>query len=133
MPAGCTVNTLVPPGTGTNLEYVSFLVPGGSLPEIDVDVLTGTPPISGFENCAKNLTFHGLPACDLSLPAGQIPATRILIFQRGSAYNHIAIEYQDADALANWDTFPATFSFTDQIIYLCARAGAPPSRSNTTK
>lgn len=113
-PAGWTVkvNTSVPPGTGTNPEYVTFSAPGTSLPEIDIDVLTGTPPFTGFENC-RNLIFRGLPACSLSLPAGQNPASRLLIFQRGSAYFHIAMVYESADALASWDTFLSSFSFAD--------------------
>lgn len=114
-PAGWTVkvNTSVPPGTGTSPEFVTFSASGSSLPQIDLDVLTGAPPFTGFENCDRNMIFRGLPACDLSLPAGQNPATRLLIFQRGSAYFHIAMMYEDAGAVANWDSFLASFSFTD--------------------
>jgi LysM repeat protein len=114
-PAGWTVkvNTPVPPGAGTSPEFVTFSAPGSSLPQINLDVLTGTPPFTGFENCDRNMIFRGLPACDLSLPAGENPASRLLIFQRGSAYFHIAMIYENARALADWDAFLASFSFTN--------------------
>lgn len=114
-PSGWTikVNRAVPPGTGSNPEYVTFSAPGRNLPAIDVDVLTGTPPFTGFENCARNLTFHGIQACNMSLPVGQTPAQQLLIFQRGNAYFHMAMRYEDAGALTQWDAFLATFGFTD--------------------
>jgi LysM repeat protein len=114
-PAGWTfkINTSVPSGPGLSPEYVTFSAPGRSLPQIEIDVLTGAPPFTGFENCVKNLTFRGIPACSLSLPAGQNPALRLLIFQKGNAHFHIGMYYQDEGSLAIWDSFLATFNFTN--------------------
>jgi LysM repeat protein len=105
------VNTSVPSGPGWSPEYVTFSAPGSSLPRIEIDVLTGTPPFTGFENCDKNLTFRGMPACSISQPAGQNPAARLLIFQKGNAYFHIAMQYEDASSLAIWDSFLTSFNF----------------------
>ncbi len=111
-PAGWTVsvNKSVP---GSNPEYVSFSAPGSTLPQINIDVLTGTPPFTGYENCDKNLIFRGVPACQLSQPRGQNPAQQLLVFQRGNAYFHIAMLYEDASSMAIWDEFLRSFSFTD--------------------
>jgi hypothetical protein len=105
------VNTSVPSGAGSNPEYVTFSAPGSNLPQIEVDVLTGAPPFTGFEDCAKNLTFRGLPACSLSLPAAQNPGQQLLIFQKDNAFFHMVMWYQDDSSLATWDSFLATFDF----------------------
>lgn len=105
------VNTSVPGGAGSNPEYVTFSAPGSSLPRIDIQILTGTPPITGFENCDKNLIFRGLPACSLAMPAGQIPAQHMLIFQKGNAFFHIVLQYDNDSALAIWTSFLMSFEF----------------------
>lgn len=114
-PAGWTVsvNTSIPAGPGSNPEHVTFSSPSGSLPQIYVDVLTGTPPYSGYENCDKNLVFRGFPACMLSMPRGQNPAQHLLILQRGNAYYHIAMLYEGSGEMADWDSFLRSWSFTD--------------------
>jgi hypothetical protein len=61
-------------------------------------VLTNAPPMHGYEDCVKNFLFHDLPACQISLPAGQNPATEIQIFKNGNANFYIAMAYQDANS-----------------------------------
>ena len=114
-PANWTIliNTSVPSGPGTNPEYVTLTTNDASnLPRIEIEVLTGEPPMQGYENCEKNFVFRSLPACKISLPAGQNPATEIWIFQNGSAYFFIAMQYQDTQAVQLFDDFLSSFMFT---------------------
>lgn len=110
-PAGWSVKTdTAAAGRGTNPEYVTF-TPGanGSLVNITIYALTGAAPFTGYENCDQNYIFRGLKACRISVPAGQIPATELLIFQRGDAHFEIAMQRLNTGALAAFDQFLASF------------------------
>jgi hypothetical protein len=48
-------------------------------------------------------------ACRISVPAGQIPATELLIFQKGDAHFEIAMQYLDQGSLSAFDQFLASF------------------------
>lgn len=108
------VNTALPPGAGSNPEYVTVTVNDGSnLPQIAVEVLTDAPPMLGYEDCVKNFIFHDLPACQISLPAGQNPATELWIFQNGTANFYIAMAYQDPNSsMQQFNDFVSSFEFT---------------------
>jgi hypothetical protein len=110
-PAGWTVKVdTTASGSGTNPEYVTFTPgPNGSLVNIAIYALTGTAPFTGYENCDPNYVFRGLMACRISVPAGQIPATELVIFQRGDAHFEIAMQHLDPGALAAFDQFLASF------------------------
>ena len=108
------VNTAIPPGAGSNPEYVTVTVNDGSnLPQIAVEVLTDAPPMLGYEDCVKNFIFHDLPACQISLPAGQNPAMELWIFQNGTANFYIAMAYQDPNSsMQQFNDFVSSFEFT---------------------
>lgn len=107
------VNTSVPSGAGSNPEYVTLMTNDGSnLPRIDIEVLTDVPPMLGFEGCVKNFVFRTLPACKISLPAGQNPASEIWVFQNGAANFFIGMQYQDAKSLQLFNDFITSFVFT---------------------
>jgi hypothetical protein len=111
-PAGwdVKVDTSNSGGTGTNPEYVTFTPgPNGSLVNITIYALTGAAPFTGYENCDRNYIFRGLMACRISVPAGQIPATELLIFQKGDAHFEIAMQYLDQGSLSAFDQFLASF------------------------
>lgn len=106
------VNTAVPSGAGSNPEYVTVTA-NGNLPQIAVEVLTGAPPMLGYEDCVKNFIFHDLPACQISLQAGQNPATELWIFQNGKANFYIAMAYQDKNSsMQQFNDFVSSFEFT---------------------
>lgn len=107
------INTSVPAGAGSNPEYIT-LTPndGSSLPRIQVELLTGTPPMTGYENCDRNFVFHSLPACKISLPAGQNPATEIWVFQKDKANFYIAMQYEDEKSIQVFNDFMTSFQFT---------------------
>ena len=107
------VNTAIPSGAGSNPEYITVTANDGSnLPQIAIEVLTDAPPMLGYENCDKNFIFHDLPACQISLPAGQNPATEIWIFQNGRANFYIAMAYQDANSsMQQFNDFVFSFEF----------------------
>jgi hypothetical protein len=108
------INTVIPSGAGSNPEYVTVTANDGSnLPQIAVEVLTDAPPMLGYENCDKNYIFHDLPACQISLPAGQNPAAELWIFQNGSANFYIAMTYQDANSsMKQINDIASSFEFT---------------------
>ncbi len=107
------VNTSVPAGAGSNPEYVTLTTSDKrNLPQIDLWVLTGEPPMSGFENCEKNFVFRNLPACHLSVPAGQNPAAEVWIFQNGTANFFIRMNYQDTNSMQLFNDFLSSFEFT---------------------
>ncbi len=111
IPAGwkATVTTSAP----GDHEYVKFSSSDGRLPEITISAQTDQPPFTGFEGCDRNLVFRGYGACSLSQARGQNPASKMLYFQRGTDYFHIALLYEDDSALAVWDTFLSSFQFTN--------------------
>ncbi len=113
VPAGWiySVNHSTPPAPGSNPEFVAFSARDSVLPQINLDVLTGAPPFSGYESCNKNLVFRGFPACSFSLPQGQQPAQRLLVFQKRNAYFHIAMLYENENTQEIWDNFLTSFSF----------------------
>jgi hypothetical protein len=111
-PAGWSVkvDTSASAGSGTNPEYVTFTPgPNGSLVNITIYALTGAAPFTGYENCTQNYMFRGYKACRISVPAGQIPATELLIFERGDAHFEIAMQRLDQGALSAFDQFLASF------------------------
>lgn len=107
------INTSVPAGAGSDPEYVTLTPNAGSnLPRIQVEVLTGTPPMTGYENCDRNFVFRSLPACKISQPAGQNPAAEIFVFQKDKANFFIALQYEDKNSLQLFDDFMTSFQFT---------------------
>ena len=106
------INTSVPAGAESDPEYVTFTLDAASnLPRIEIEVLTGVPPMSGYENCVKNFVFRTLPACQISQPAGQNPASEIWVFQNGSANYFIAMQYEATDSIQIFNDFLASFEF----------------------
>lgn len=106
------VQTAGPSAPGEDRENVFLTSPGGGLPQVQILALKGAPPITGFEKCAKNLQFRGIPACSISLSGGQQPPTQMLLFQRGDAYFHLAIQYETQPQLAAFDDMVRSFQFT---------------------
>jgi LysM repeat protein len=110
-PANWTISVQTP-GYGGDPEYVYLRPAATSLPVIEVYALKGAPPITGFENCNKNLIFKGIPACNLSLPKGQGPAQHLLVFQKGDSHYQIAIQYEAQQQLAVFEEVVKSFRFT---------------------
>jgi len=86
--------------------------PAGGLPRMEIEALTGVPPMTGFENCVPNFVFHDVPACKISLPAGQSPAGDVWVFQKGTAYFYIQLQYQDAGSMQVFNDIMTSFNFT---------------------
>ena len=113
---------------GKLAEYVTFAsVPGGKLPNVTIYSLTGAPPFTGYENCQPNLIFRGLDACRISVPAGQIPATELIVFHNGDQNFEIVMQYEGQEALGLFDQFITSFQFTKPII-----AGEPANPTSCT-
>ncbi len=110
-PADWTINVQTS-APGRDPEYVYLRPSGANLPMVEILALKDTPPITGFENCNKNLIFKGVSACSISLPKGQQPAQQLLIFQRGESYYHIAIQYEVQQQLAVFEEIVKSFQFT---------------------
>ncbi len=106
-----SVDTRASTGSGSNPEYVTFTPPSGSTINIVIYALTGEAPFSGYENCDQNFTVRDLPACRISLPAGQIPATELFIFQKGEAHFEIAMQHEGESAQQAFDQFLTSFEF----------------------
>ncbi len=106
------VQTMGPAGQGRDPENVLLTPPGGGLPQIQFLVQKGAPPITGLENCTKNLQFRGLAACSISQPAGQQPASQLLLFQKGDAYFNIGVQYESQQQLGVFDDVMRSFQFT---------------------
>jgi hypothetical protein len=102
----------VPAGTGSENEYVSLTANPGSLPRVEIEVLSNTLPMTGYENCEKNFVFHGLPACKISLAAGQNPAADLWVFRRENAYFFIYMAYVGAMPVQLFNDFMTSFTFT---------------------
>lgn len=98
-------------GPGRDPEYLSLHPSASNMPTVLIYALKDVPPIAGFENCNKNLIFRGVPACSISLPKGQIPATKLLLFQKGESYYHLAIQYEVQQQLAVFDEIVRSFQF----------------------
>jgi hypothetical protein len=96
-------------------ENVRFSAASGGLPDIAIYALTGLPPFTGYENCQPDLVFRGLDACQISIPAGQTPASKLIVFHNGDQFFEIALQYEDQDALAVFDRFMASFQFTREV------------------
>lgn len=113
-PAGWTarVNTAIPSGADANPEFVKLALDDATLPQIEIDAMTGTPPFTGYKGCARNFVFRGLPACKISVPGGQIPPTDIWVFQNGSAHFRIALVYKGASSAQVFDDVMRSFQFT---------------------
>ncbi len=109
------VNTSVPSNPGANPESVKFAFNDSTLPQVEIDAMTGTPPFTGDENCARNFVFRGLPACKISVPAGQTPQTDIWVFQKGNAHFRIALVYKDASSAQLFDDIMRSFQFVPWI------------------
>jgi LysM repeat protein len=106
------VNTTIPSGADANPEFVKLALDDSSLPQVEIDAMTGTPPFSGYEDCTRNFVFRGLPVCKISVPGGQIPATDIWVFQKGGAHFRIALVYKDAQSAQVFDDVMRSFQFT---------------------
>lgn len=100
------------PESGRDPEYLYLSPSGTGLPHVQILALKDQPPITGFENCNRNMVFRGVPACSLSLPKAQIPATQLLIFQRGESYYHISFQYETQQQLGVFDEIVRSFQFT---------------------
>ncbi len=105
------VNTSVPPGAGSNPEFVT-IAPAGGLPSAEIDVLTGAPPFTGYENCARNWVFHNIPACKLSMAAGQNPAADIWVFKVGDANFRMVLAYLNPGSAQVLNDMVTSFDFT---------------------
>jgi hypothetical protein len=110
-PANWTIDVQTPGYSGDPENVYLRPAPTG-LPTAEILALKGAPPIKGFENCDKNLQIKGVLACSLSLPKGQIPATRLLIFQKGDSYYHLSMEYEVQQQLAVFEEIVKSFQFT---------------------
>ena len=106
------VNTSVPSNAGGNPEFVKLAFNDSTLPQIEIDAMTGTPPFTGYENCVRNFVFRNLPTCKISVPGGQIPPTDIWVFQKGNAHFRIALVYKDASSAQLFDDVMKSFNFT---------------------
>jgi len=113
-PASWTIDvqTSGPVATGGKPEYVYLRPAATSLPMIEIYALEGAPPITGFENCDKNLVFRGTLACSISLPRGQEPAQQLLVFQKDNSYYQMAIQYESQQQLAVFEEVVKSFQFT---------------------
>ena len=107
------INTSAPAGAGTNPEYVTLTAPNGSAPRVLIEALTGAPPMTGSETCARNFVFHNVPACKTSVPAGQIPATDVWVFHKGAADFYLQLQYRDASSAQVFNDILTSFAFTD--------------------
>ena len=106
------INTNVPTGVGTYPEYVTLYSSSSYLPRIQFEVLTDQAPMTGFENCTRNLVFHNVAVCKISVPAGQNPAAEVWVFQRGSAHFFIQMMYENTSALQTFADIMTSFRFT---------------------
>ena len=97
---------------GGDPEYVYLRPAATGLPMIEIYALKGAPPITGFENCDKNLDFRDTLACSISLPRGQEPAQQLLVFQRGNSYYQMAVQYEAQQQLAVFEEVVKSFRFT---------------------
>ena len=111
-----SVNTSAPSGSGKSPEYVTFSSgPNGQLPNITIYALTGMPPFTGYEGCKPTLVFRGLDVCQISVPAGQVPAAELNVFHNGSQFFQIALQYEKQTDKGIFDLFMRSFQFTRPV------------------
>jgi hypothetical protein len=110
-PANWTINVQTP-GYSGEPEYVYLRRAPVGLPTVELLALKGAPPITGYENCNKNLQIFGVLACSISLPGGQIPPTQLLVFQKGDSHYHLSMEHDNQQQLAIFEEIVKTFRFT---------------------
>ena len=109
------VDTSAPSGSGESPENVTFAPSAGGLPNITIYALTGMPPFTGYENCVPTLVFRDLDVCQISVPAGQIPATDLNVFHNGDQFFQIALQYEEQEARGVFDLFMRSFQFTRPV------------------
>ena len=116
-PADWTVkiDTSAASGSGKLPEIATFAPSAGGLPNITIYALTGMPPFTGYENCKPTLVFRGLDMCQVSVPAGQIPATDLNVFHNGEQFFQIALQYESQEARGVFDLFMRSFQFTRPV------------------
>ncbi len=102
-------------GAGKSPENVTFAPSSGGLPNITIYALTGLPPFTGYEDCKPALVFRGLDMCQVSKPAGQIPASDLNIFHNGDQFFVIALQYESQEARGLFDLFMRSFQFTKAV------------------
>ena len=111
-----SVNTTAPAGSGKSPEYVTFSSgPDSQLPNITIYALTGLPPFTGHEDCKPTLVFHSLDLCQISVPAGQIPAAELNVFHNGDQFFQIALQYEKQSDKGIFDLFMRSFQFTRPV------------------
>ena len=108
---GIKINTSVNTGPGTDPEYITLYPGDNMLPVLNIYALTGAAPLTGFETCAQNFDFQGLKACRISQPAGQVPASELLVFQKGNAHFLIGLQYEDPSSKEVFDQVLSLFEF----------------------
>jgi LysM repeat protein len=106
------VITPVPSSAGASAEFVTLAFDENTLPQIEIDAMTGTPPFTGNENCARNFIFRNLPVCRISASRRQIPPTENWVFQKGDAHFLISFRSKDASSAQLFDAVMQTFQFT---------------------
>lgn len=105
------VQSFQPQGPGRDPEAVYLRPPYAQWAMVQIHALKGAPPIKGYENCVKNMTFHGVPACSIVRENDQVPH-RILVFQKGESYYHIEGWYNSPQQLGVFDDIVKSFRFT---------------------
>ncbi len=108
---GIKIDTKVPAGPGTSPEYITLYPGENMLPVLNIYALTGAAPFTGYENCAQNFEFRGVKACQISKPAGQVPAAEIMVFQKGDAHFFVALQYEDPASKQVFDQLLTSFEF----------------------
>lgn len=100
------------PGYAGDPENVSIRPVATTLPAVQILALKGAPPITGYENCTKNMTIQGVPACSITLPGGQVAPTRVVVFQKGNDYYQLSMQYSNRSQLAIFQGVLESFRFT---------------------
>ncbi len=113
-PSGWTVEAFKPaPSADGNPESITLHSNSAGLPRVDINVLTGAAPISGFEDCEENFVFAGQSACQIVKPgSGQTPAQVLWVFQRGNVHYLVAMLYEDPSTLPAAQAVAGSLQFT---------------------
>jgi hypothetical protein len=104
------VQTFTAPGPGRDPEAVLLSAPNGMWATVQIYALKGAPPIQGYENC-KNMTFNGVPACEIIKSDGPVPQ-RSLVFQKGDSYFVVDCRYTSIEQLDRYEEIVLSFRFT---------------------
>ncbi len=108
-PASWTVKVETP---DEYTEDVTFTPSAGSdLENITIHAIKGNLPFSTFPACESNTVFLDIPACRISSPDGQSPATELLIFEKGDARFEITMQHSGGSSMETFDKFLASFKF----------------------